>query len=201
MPSEYKLFSLIISVQNLLTPFNAFTRLISLLMCLLKSFQDIVRGFPFPSKYVDELTVSNHMVGLKIKQAEEMHMNGNWEAIKQNKCKQKAQAKDVRSRKALDNKSFCKYSLGNQNPQAGQVSIWSLVKSIDLELTLGLMSCLPAYRDAHFRWETHKINGICHKACRQTNATSGMMNLESLANEIQMLIGFTFRTSLLNTSC
>ncbi len=91
--------------------------------------------------------------------------------------------------------------LGGKHPNAVQHNIWPSIKSIDLELALGLLSCVPVYRDSHFRWETHKIRGVEHRICRQTNASAGIIKPEALSNEIHMLIGFAFRTSLQNTSC
>ncbi len=160
--------------------------------------QNISRDFPFPCNYVDELALSNHIVGIKVQQNEEMNINSQWELAK---LKQEPCLFDNRRRKVHDSKSFCKYSLGNQTPINGHGNVWSLVKSIDLELTLGLMCSLPQYREAHFKWETHLVNGTHHSVCRHNCSSSGMIKTDGLANEIHMLIGFTFRTALLNTSC
>ena len=156
--------------------------------------KSISRGFPFSSALVDDLTLSNHMVSTKIQKSEEMHVNGIWELIKQ----LKQEARSYRTPKTLDIKSFYKYSLGGKHPNAGQHSIWPMVKSINLELVLGLLSCIPAYQDTHFRWDTHEVNGIEHKYSRHG---AGIIKPDALSNEIHMLIGFSLRTSLLNTSC
>jgi len=160
-------------------------------------FKDISRGFPFPSAHVDDLTSSNHFVAMTVQRSEEMHMNGTWELIKQFK----QDTKSYRTPKGPDIKSFYKYSLGGKHPNTGQHNIWPSIKSINLELVLGLLSCIPMYQDAHFRWETHQVKGIDHKVCRHSNATAGIIKPEALSNEIHMLIGFALRTSLLNTSC
>ena len=160
-------------------------------------FKDLAHGFPFPSSHVDDLTLTNHMVSTKIQLSEEMHMNGIWELIKQ----LKQEAKGYRSPKTTNVKDFNKYLLRGQNPPISQHNIWPLIRSINLELTLGLLSCIPIYRDAHFRWETHEVNGVEHKICRHPNASAGIIESDTLSNEIHMLIGFAFRTSVLNTSC
>mmetsp|Transcript_32086 Transcript_32086/g.67460 ORF Transcript_32086/g.67460 Transcript_32086/m.67460 type:complete len:1702 (-) Transcript_32086:235-5340(-) len=160
-------------------------------------FKDISQGFPFSSTQVDDLTSSNHMVSTKIQRSEEMQMNSIWELNKQ----LKQEAKSYRTPKSLDIQSFYKYSLGGKHPNANQHNIWPSIKSINLELVLGLLSCIPVYRDSHFRWETHQVKGIEHKVCRHSNSAAGIIKPEALSNEIHMLIGFSLRNSLLNTSC
>ncbi|KAL7538375.1 hypothetical protein ACHAXR_010346 [Thalassiosira sp. AJA248-18] len=160
-------------------------------------FKGISQGFPFPSAQVDDLASTNHMVSTKTQRSEEMQMNGIWELIKQ----LKQEARSYRTPKSLDVKSFYKYSLGGKNPNISQHNIWQSIKSINLELVLGLLCCIPVYQDAHFRWETHQVKGVEHKVCRHSNAASGIIKPEALSNEIHMLIGFALRTSLLNTSC
>jgi len=163
-------------------------------------FKDVSLGFPFPSSHVDDLILSNHMVSTKIQRSEEMQANRTWELTKQPK-QETSRSSYPTLAAGSDNKSFYKYSLGGKHPNAGQHNIWPSIKSINLELVLGLLSCIPIYRDSHFRWETHQVKGIDHKVCRHSNASAGIIKSEALSNEIHMLIGFAFRTSLQNTSC
>ena len=157
---------------------------------------EVSRGFPFSSAQVDDLTLTNHMISTKIQRTEEMNMNGIWEMIRS-----KDEAKGNPALKRLDVKSFCNHSLGGKNPSTAGRQIWPWITSINLELVLGLLACLPAYQDAHFRWETHQVMGVEHKVCRHSNAAAGVIRPDALSNEIHMLIGLAFRTSLLNTSC
>lgn len=161
--------------------------------------KDISQGFPFPSSLLDDLTSSNQMVSNRVQHSEEMHVNGIYELIKQYQKESKSYR--LPSSKSLDMKSFYKYSLGGKNPSTDQTTIWPLIKSINLELVLGLLSCIPAYQDTHFRWDSHEVKGVQHKICRHANSAAGIIKSEALSNEIHMLIGFSFRTSLLNTSC
>lgn len=160
-------------------------------------FKDVSRGFPFPSSHVDDLASSNHMIATKVQRSEEMQMNGIWELIKQ----LRQEARSYRTPKSLDIKSFYKYILGGKNPPISQHNIWPSIASVNLELVLGLLCCSPIYQDAHFRWESHQVNGIEHKVCRHSNSAAGIIKPESLSNEIHMLVGFSLRASLLNTSC
>ena len=159
-------------------------------------FKTVARGFPFSSTLVDDLALTNHMVSTKVQQAEEMHMNGVWELIKQLKSETSYFAPNN-----VDVKRFHKYSLGGKAPTAGERNIWPSIKSINLELVLGLLCCIPTYQKAHFRWESHQVNGTVHKVCRHVNSIAGIINAEELSNELHMLIGFAMRASLLNTSC
>ena len=159
-------------------------------------FKNAARGFPFSSTLVDDLTLTNHMVSTKVQQAEEMHVNGVWELIKQLKSETSYFAPNN-----VDVKRFHKYSLGGKAPTAGERYIWPSIKSINLELVLGLLCCIPTYQKAHFRWESHQVNGTVHKVCRHVNSIAGIINAEALSNELHMLIGFAMRASLLNTSC
>jgi hypothetical protein len=159
-------------------------------------FKKVARGFPFSSTLVDDLTLSNHMVSINIQQAEEMHMKSVWEQIKQLKSETSYFAPNN-----VDVKRFHKYSLGGKPSPAGQHNIWPSIKSINLELVLGLMCCIPTYQNTHFRWETHQVNGTVHKICRHDDSAAGIINAEALANEIHFLVGFALRASLINTSC
>ncbi|KAL7549778.1 hypothetical protein ACHAWF_013042 [Thalassiosira exigua] len=159
--------------------------------------KDVSLGFPFSSAHVDELASSNHMVSTKIAQSEEMYFNGIWELAKQ----LKQSSKSRRTPKNLDVKSFHKYSLGNKSPNLNQHNVWPCVKSINLELVLGLLCCIPMYQEGYFRWEINKVNGTEHKVFRYSNAATGILKPDALSNEIHMLIGFALRASLLNTSC
>jgi len=163
-------------------------------------FKDVSLGFPFPSSHVDDLILSNHMISTKIQRSEEMQANRTWELTKQPKQETSRSSYSTMAA-GSDNKSFYKYSLGGKHPNTSQHNIWPSIKSINLELVLGLLSCIPVYRDSHFRWETHQVKGIDHKVCRHSNASAGIIKSEALSNEIHMLIGFAFRTSLQNTSC
>ena len=127
-----------------------------------------------------------------------MQTNKIWELIKQLK---RETSNSYHGLKSLDIKSFYKYSLGGERPNTEQHNIWPSIKSINLELVLGLLSCVPIYRDSHFRWETHQVKGVNHRVCRHPDATAGIIKPEVLSNEIHMLIGFALRASLLNTSC
>ena len=162
-------------------------------------YKGITLGFPFPSSLIDNLASSNHLLSTKLQESEEARINGIWEKIKQ--LKKETRGFRTPSSKAVDIKSFCQYSLGGQNPSMSQHSIWPLIKSIDLELVLGLLSCFEVYQDTHFRWDIHQVNGVEHKICRQATSTAGIIKPEALSNEIHMLIEFSLRTSLLNTSC
>jgi len=159
--------------------------------------KDIHRGFPFPSAQVDDLASSNHFVATKIQRSEEMQANGLWELIKQ----LKQESRGYRIPKEPDVKRFHKYTLCGKQPNSSQHNIWPMVVSINLELVLGLLCCIPMYQDEHFRWDTHQVKGVDHKICRHTNAAAGIIKPEALSNEIHMLVGFALRTSLLNTSC
>jgi len=161
--------------------------------------KDISQGFPFPSSLIDDLTSSNHLVSSRVQHSEEITVNGIWELIKQYQKESKSYR--LPPSKSLDMKSFYKYALGGKNPSTDQPTIWPLIKSINLELVLGLLSCIPTYQDTHFRWDNHEVKGVQHKICRHANSAAGIIKPEALSNEIHMLIGFSFRTSLLNTSC
>jgi hypothetical protein len=137
------------------------------------------------------------MVSTKGQQSEEIHMNKIWESIKQ----LKQETKTYRAPACPEIKSFYKYTLGGEHPNMNQHNIWPSIKSINLELVLGLLSCIPMYQDAHFRWETHYVKGIGHKVCRHSHASAGIIKSEALSSEIHMLIGFALRSTLLNTSC
>jgi hypothetical protein len=159
--------------------------------------KEIALGFPFPSSFVDDLALSNHMVSLQTQHREEMHSNGIWELTKQ----LQQEARGYRgSLKNEDLKAFYKYTLGNKNPPAGQHNIWPLVKSINLELVLGLLCCIPIYRD-YFKWEVHSRGGVEHKISRHMSASAGIIKPDNLSSEIHMLIGVALRTALNNTSC
>lgn len=141
----------------------------------------VARGFPFPSSTVDEFMETNHMLSLEVQQREEAHARRLWEEG------------------TTENRS---YIFGNGKLKIGQQSMWPLVKSINVELLLGLLCCIPSYRESHFRWDKHQqVNGIEHKICRHKNAKAGMLKVDSLADEIFMLIGFSMRAALSNTSC
>merc|ERR1739845_328818 len=121
---------------------------------------------------------------------------GIWESIKH-----KQETKNYRTKACQDMKSFYKYTLGGEHPSTCQQNIWPSIKSINLELVLGLLSCIPMYQDAHFRWETHYVKGVGHKVCRHCSASAGIIKSEALCDEVHMMIGYAFRSSLLNTSC
>lgn len=157
----------------------------------------ISRGFPFSSALVDDLTTSNHLLSTQVKQSEEMQMNKIWESIKQ----LKQETKNSRAQNCPKIKAFYKYTLGGKNLSTDQHNIWPWITSVNLELVLGLLSCIPMYQDAHFRWETHDVKGTSHKISRHSNASAGIIKSEALSNEIHMLIGYAFRSALLNTSC
>jgi len=157
----------------------------------------ISRGFPFSSALVDDLTTSNHLLSTQVKQSEEMQMNKIWESIKQFK----QETKNSRAQNCPKIKAFYKYTLGGKNLSTDQHNIWPWITSVNLELVLGLLSCIPMYQDAHFRWETHDVKGTSHKISRHSNASAGIIKSEALSNEIHMLIGYAFRSALLNTSC
>ena len=52
------------------------------------------------------------------------------------------------------------------------------------------------YRDAHFRWDKHIVNGTEHKICK-----AKVVKSEALSEEILMMVGFALRAGLMNTSC
>ena len=142
---------------------------------------DIANGFPFSSTSVDDFIHTNHMISLDIQRREEAHARLLWED---------------------GTRESRKYVFGNEKPKAGQQqSVWPLVKSINIELVLGVLCCIPHYQDAHFRLDKHRVNGIEHKICRFQSAKAGMLKTQSLSDEIVMLVGFAMRTALLNTSC
>ena len=142
--------------------------------------KDVAKGFPFPSSYVDDLMQTNHMIGLEVQRKEKTWTNRLWEQG----------TRDSR-----------KYIFGYDKPQAGKYNLWPLVKSVNMELSLGLLCCIPMYRDAHFRWESHQVNGVDHKVCRHRSAKAGIIKSQNLSDEILSLVGFALRTALLNTSC
>lgn len=142
--------------------------------------REVSRGFPFPSSCVDDLARTNHMTSIDVQRKEESQTNCLWEE---------------------GTKESRKYTFGNDKPQVGQCNLWGLVKSINLELVLGLLCCLPMYRDAHFRWEKHRVSGLDHLICRHQSAKAGIIKPQNLSDEILILIGFALRTALLNTSC
>ena len=159
--------------------------------------KEIALGFPFPSTFVDDLAESNHMVSLQIQHREEMHSNSIMELTKQ----LQQEARGYRSSlKNVDLKAFYKYTLGNKTPPAGQHNIWPLVKSVNLELVLGLLCCIPMYRD-YFKWEVHSRGGVEHKISRHMSASAGIIKPDNLSSEIHMLVGVSLRTALNNTSC
>lgn len=159
--------------------------------------KEIALGFPFPGTFADDLATSNHMVSMQVQHREEMHYNGIWELVKL----LQQEARGYRgSMKDIDIKTFQKYALGNKMPPTTQHNIWPLIKSINLELVLGLLCCIPMYRD-YFKWESHSRGGVDHKISRYTSATSGIIKPDNLASEIHMLIGVALRTALNNTSC
>jgi len=163
--------------------------------------KDSVRGFPFPSGSVDELAATNHMVSNKVQHCEKMQMNGIWELIKLARQETKGGFGFTRNVDQMAIKDFSRYYLGGKPPPAGQHGVWPSIKSINLELVFGLLCCIPMYQDSHFRWELHHIHNVRHKICRQNCAANGILNCEALSNEISVLIGFAFRSSLLKTSC
>eukprot|EP00804_Cyclotella_cryptica_P020226 CCRYP_010919-RA/>CCRYP_010919-RA protein AED:0.03 eAED:0.03 QI:456/1/1/1/1/1/5/369/1533 len=142
--------------------------------------KDVAKGFPFPSSYVDDLTQTNHMIGSEVQRKEKAQANLLWEQG----------TKDSR-----------RYIFGHDKPQDGKCNAWPLVKSVNIELSLGLLCCIPMYRDAHFRWESHQVNGVNHKVCRHRNAKAGIIKSQNLSDEILNLVGFSLRAALLNTSC
>jgi hypothetical protein len=141
--------------------------------------RDSSRGFPFPSSFVDDLVKTDHIISLEVQRKEEAHARRQWEE---------------------GTKESRKFIFGNEKPKANQQSAWPLVKSINMELILGLLCCIPMYRD-HFRWDKHLVNGVEHKVCRHQNAKAAMVKIPSLSDEVVMLVGFALRTALLNTSC
>ena len=159
--------------------------------------KEIALGFPFPSAFVDNLAESNHMVSLQTQHREEMHSNGIWELTKQLQQETRGYRGSLKN---VDIKEFCKYTLGNKNPSSGQHNIWPLVKSINLELVLGLLVCIPMYRD-YFKWEVHFRGGAEHRISRHVSATTGIIKPDNLSSEIHMLIGVALRSALNNTSC
>ena len=160
--------------------------------------KEIALGFPFPSTFADDLATSNHMVSMQVRHREEMHYNGIWKLIK---LPQQESRGYRGSMKDIDIKTFQKYELGSKMPPASQHNIWPLIKSINLELVLGLLCCIPMYRDDYFKWESHSRGGVDHKISRYTSAASGIIKPDNLASEIHMLIGVALRTALNNTSC
>jgi len=160
-----------------------------------------VRGFPFASEKIDELAATNHMVSSKVQHCEEMQMNGIWELIKLARQETKGGFNFIRNVDQMAIKDFSKYYLGGKAPPAAQHGVWPSIKSVNLELLFGLLCCIPIYQDNHFRWDLHHVNDTPHKICRQNCAANGILKSEALSNEISVLIGFAFRSSLLNTSC
>lgn len=159
--------------------------------------KEVALGFPFPSTFVDDLAESNHMVSLQTQHREEMHSNGIWELTKQ----LQQEARGYRgSLKNVDLRAFYKYTLNNKMPPAGQHNVWPLVKSINTELVLGLLCCIPMYRD-YFKWEVHSRGGVEHRISRHMSASAGIIKPDNLSSEIHMLIGVSLRTALNNTSC
>lgn len=140
------------------------------------------KGFPFSSSLVDELMLTNHMISLDVQQ------------------KQMSQARHLWDEGGKETR---KLIFGNVKPRANELQhdVWPLVKSIDIELVLGLLCCIPMYRDSHFRWDKHLVNNIEHKICKHQNAKAGMMKSGDLSEEILMLIGSAHRAALMNTSC
>jgi tetratricopeptide (TPR) repeat protein len=159
--------------------------------------KEIALGLPFPSAFVDDLALSNHMVSLQIQHREEAHFNGIWEM-----SKQLQQDKGYRDSMKVDEdiRTLFKHALGNTIPNASQHNIWTLIKSINLELVLGLLCCIPMYRD-YLKWETHSRGGVEHKISRHMSASAGIIKPDNLSSEIHMLIGVALRTALNNTSC
>lgn len=135
------------------------------------------KGFPFPSNFVDELTRTNHIISLDVQQKEIARARHLWEE---------------------GGKETRKLIFGNEKPKADELqhNVWPLVKSIDIELVLGLLCCIPMYRDAHFRWDKHIVNGTEHKICK-----AKVVKSEALSEEILMMVGFALRAGLMNTSC
>lgn len=141
---------------------------------------DAARGFPFPSSVVDSLSQTNHMISVEVQRKEVAQTRRLWEE---------------------GTKESRKYIFGNEKPKTGQHNFWQLVKSVNTELLLGLLCCIPAYREVHFRFDTHVVNGVDHLVCRHSNTKTSIQKIEGLSDEIVMLVGFALRTALLNTSC
>jgi hypothetical protein len=141
---------------------------------------DAARGFPFSATVVDNLTQTNHMISSEVQRKEVAQTRRLWEE---------------------GTKESRKYIFGNEKPKTGQHNVWQLVKSINTELLLGLLCCIPAYREAHFRFDTHVVNGVDHLVCRQQNSKASVQKIQGLSDEIIMLVGFALRAALLNTSC
>ena len=160
-------------------------------------YKEIALGFPFPSSFVDDLAETNHMVSLQTQHREEMHANGIWELTKQLQQETRGYRGSLKN---IDLKAFSKYTLGNKSPPLTQHNIWPQVKSINLELVLGLLCCIPMYRE-YFKWEVHSREGVEHIISRHMSASAGIIKPDNLSSEIHMLVGVSLRTALNNTSC
>jgi hypothetical protein len=75
-------------------------------------------------------------------------------------------------------------------------SVWSLVTKLNMYDPLAVLLCVPAYRTAHFNWQTKVVNDVPHIVVGTSELDTGIRNRLSLFSEYSSLFFSAFLDSL-----
>ena len=150
-------------------------------------------GCPMPPQLLDEIAKSEHMVATNIRGVSKLSVDQLWNKV----ILHPADPRREKLPSRCDISWFCRTFVGTGKlSKEWSTSVWTHVKKLNMYDPLAVLLCVPAFRDAHFRWKTKVVNGISHIVVGTSELDTGIANRLSLYNEYSSLFLSAFTESL-----
>lgn len=150
-------------------------------------------GCPVPPKLLDELSKTEHMVSVNVRNAAKLGINQLWDKVTMHPSDPRREMLPSR----CDIGWFCRvFTNKKEISREWTSSVWSLVKRLNMYDPLAVLLSVPAYRAAHFSWHTKVVNDTPHIVVGTSERDTGIPNKLSLYSEYSSLFSSAFLDSL-----
>ena len=150
-------------------------------------------GCPCSPSLLDELAITEHCVAANIRSVSKLSIDQLWNKV----VLHPSDPRREKVPKRCDISWFCRTFLGKgEISKDWTVSVWPLVKKLNLYGPLAVLLCVPAYRVAHFEWKTKVVNGLPHIVVGVSERDTGIKNRVALYTEYSSLFFYAFQESL-----
>jgi predicted ATPase/class 3 adenylate cyclase len=150
-------------------------------------------GCPIPPKLLDDLSKTEHMVSLNVRSVSKLGIDQLWNKVILHPTDPRREMLPSRCDMNWFRRVFMDKSEINQEWPS---SVWSLVTKLNMYDPLAVLLCVPAYRTAHFNWQTKVVNDVPHIVVGTSELDTGIRNRLSLFSEYSSLFFSAFLDSL-----
>merc|ERR1712194_445377 len=150
-------------------------------------------GCPFSPSLLDKLAKTEHCVARNICSVSKLSIEQLWNKV----ILHPSDPRREKVPKRCDVSWFCRTFMGKgEISKEWTISVWTLVKKLNLYGPLAVILCVPAYRATHFDWKTKVVNGCSHIVVGVSERDTGIKNRVSLHTEYSSLFFYAFQESL-----